>query len=426
MKMFWKNEDRAIDKLLGAQRARQGDPAQICREFDPDSANAYIEHSLTTTESSRYEQHLSACAHCRKSVVALSRMAVADPVFSHTEVKSLALAGEARTGIRRWFGVMSAPQWAMAATAALVIAISLPFLISNKRDEAKPQATPSQSDSAVAGNQPQRALDSSEAPASGNAVANTSAQPGQQPGNNAQAKVEREQESPDKNLLAIAKEPVAESPATKAGTETTAPAPQPSQPAEAKPDSTTADQTAARAEQAPPAPASQKEEPQLPKIDPEAAKSLAKDKDSAQVSQLTTGVPGGEEINKKQATIKEESGIPLPPKPSSSEARERSQAMTRGAPGSAKFRDSNNEAARSASSIIKVGGRKFLLRNDIWTDKDFNPNKEMPMVTVFRDSDVYRELFSKHSGMRPFLTGFAETARVIFIYKGTVYKLVPQ
>jgi hypothetical protein len=50
----------------------------------------------------------------------------------------------------------------------------------------------------------------------------------------------------------------------------------------------------------------------------------------------------------------------------------------------------------------------------------------MPMVTIFRDSDVYRELFSKHSGMRPFLTGFAETARVIFVYKGMVYKLIPQ
>jgi hypothetical protein len=425
MKMFWKTDDRAIDKLLGAQRARQGDPAQICREFDPDLANAYIEHSLTTIETGRYEQHLSACTHCRKSVVTLSRMAVTDPVFSQTEVKSFALAGETRTGIKRWFGVMSAPQWAMAATAVLVLAISLPFLMSNKRESAKLQATPSQSDSAVASNKPQSESDSLEAHASGNAAANTATQPAQQPGSNVQAKIEREQESPDKNLLAIAKEPVAESPATGAGTETTAPAPQPAPPIETKADSTPADQTVAKAEQTPPA--SRREEPQLPKIDPEAAKSLAKEKDSAQVSQLTTGVPGGEDINKKEATIREDSSsIPPPPKPSSSDARDRSRAMTRGTPGSAKFRDSNSEAARSASSVAKVGGRKFLLRNDIWTDKDYNPNKEMPMVTIFRDSDVYRELFSKHSGMRPFLTGFAETARVIFIYKGTVYKLIPQ
>ena len=62
--MFWKTEKRAIDKLLGG---RQGDPAQICLESDPDLANAYIEHSLTTTETSRYEQHLSACTHCRRA-----------------------------------------------------------------------------------------------------------------------------------------------------------------------------------------------------------------------------------------------------------------------------------------------------------------------------------------------------------------------
>ncbi|HKS40401.1 MAG TPA: zf-HC2 domain-containing protein, partial [Blastocatellia bacterium] len=260
--MFWKTDDRAIDKLLGAQRARQGDPAQVCREFDPDLANAYIEHSLTTTETLRYEQHLSACTQCRKSVVMLSRMAVADPVFSQTEVKSFALAGETRTGIKRWFGVMSAPQWAMAATAVLVLAISLPFLMSNKRNSANLQATSGQSDSAVASDRLQSESDSLEAHASGNAAANASTQPGQQPGSNAQAKIEREQESPDKNLLAIAKEPVAESPATGAGTETTAPAPQPPQPAETKADSTPADQTVAKAEQTPPA--SRQEEPQLP------------------------------------------------------------------------------------------------------------------------------------------------------------------
>ena len=430
--MFWKTEDRAIDKLLGAQRARQGDPAQICREFDPDLANAYIEHSLTTTQTTRYEQHLSACAHCRKSVVALSRMAVADPVFSQTEVKSLALAGEARTDIKRWFGVMSAPQWAMAATAVLVIAISLPFLMSNKRDSAKLRATPGQSDSAVASNEQQRASGSSEAQASGNAAPNVSAQSEQQPSNNAQVKTEREQESPNKDLLAIAKAPVAESPAAGAGTETTAPASQPSQPAEPKADSTTADRVVAKAaEPTPPpavapAPASRQELPQLPKINPDEAKTLAKDKDSAQVAQLKPGSASGEEINNKEATITDGSNIPPPPKPSSSEARDRNTGMTRGAPGSSKFRDSHNEAARSASSVVKVGGRKFFLRNDVWTDKDYNPDKEMVMVTVFRDSDVYRELFSKYSGMRPFLTGFAETARVIFIYKGTVYKLVPQ
>lgn len=425
--MFWKTEERAIDKLLCAQRARQSDPAQICREFDPDLANAYIEHSLTTTETTRYEQHLSACAHCRKSVVALSRMAAADPVFSHTEVKSLALAGETRTGIKRWFGLMSAPQWAMAATAVLVIAISLPLLLPSGRrnsSDAKPDIT--QPEQATAGSQSQPAPDSQDGFASGNAAANTAAQAGQHPNSIAQAKTEKEQEGPDKDLLAVAKKPADEVPSVGAGATDPASAPQQPSPAEPRADSPTEQPAAKAAEQtSPPAAPARQEEPQLPKIDPEAAKSLAKDNASAQVSELKSGFPGGEDINNKEATIREKDSIPPPPKPSSSEARARRQGMTQGGtPGTAtRFRDSNNEAV---PSLVKVGGRKFLLRNDFWTDKDYNPDKEMPMVTVFRDSDVYRELLSKRPGMKPFLTGFTENARVIFIYKGTVYKLIPQ
>ena len=90
-------------------------------------------------------------------------MAAADPVFSQTEVKSFALAGEARTGIKRWFGVMSAPQWAMAATAVLVIAISLPLLLqSGRRDSSNLQGTATQPEQAKASGEPQRAFDPQE------------------------------------------------------------------------------------------------------------------------------------------------------------------------------------------------------------------------------------------------------------------------
>lgn len=428
--MFWKTEKRAIDKLLGG---RQGDPAQICLEFDPDLANAYIEHSLTTTETSRYEQHLSACTHCRKSVVALSRMAAAEQAFAHPAAKSLAIAGESRTGIKRWFGVMSAPQWGMAAAAVLVVAISLPILISSgSRNSSRPQTTSIQSEQADAKAELQADVNSPSTPASKDAAANTSAQPGQQPGGNAQAKNDKEQEGPNKDLLAVAKGPEAEQPSTVAGAAVEAP--QQPQPVEPRADTAAADQAAARAaEQArsvapSPPPPSRQEEPQLPKINPDEAKSLPQEKGSAQVAQLKPGLTGGEEMHKKEATIREQDNVAPPSsKNSSSESRARSKAaMTEGAPGSSKFRDSNSEAVRSASSSLKVGGRKFWLKDDIWIDKDYNPKKEMPMITVFRDSDVYRELLSKHSGMRPFLTGFTETARVIFIYKGTVYKLIPQ
>src|SRR4051794_1375804 len=132
MKMFWKTQDHAIDRLLGAERARLSEPARTCREFDPNLANAYVERSLTTTEIARYEQHLSECAGCRKSIVALARMAEADPVFSRAEAKSFSLAGQRQGGVKRLLGAMSAPQWAMAAAVVLVFAISLPLLLSRK------------------------------------------------------------------------------------------------------------------------------------------------------------------------------------------------------------------------------------------------------------------------------------------------------
>jgi hypothetical protein len=74
----------------------------------------------------------------------------------------------------------------------------------------------------------------------------------------------------------------------------------------------------------------------------------------------------------------------------------------------------------------KVGSKKFSLKDDTWTDKDFDPDKGLPTVTIIRDSNVYNELLGKQAGLKPYLTGFGGTERAIFVYKGTVYKLIPQ
>ena len=82
--------------------------------------------------------------------------------------------------------------------------------------------------------------------------------------------------------------------------------------------------------------------------------------------------------------------------------------------------------APRGSPTRKVGGKKFWLSKDTWTDKDYNPNKELPVVTIERDSDIYKELLTKRSGLKLYLMGFGEGERAIFVYKGTVYRLVPQ
>ena len=74
----------------------------------------------------------------------------------------------------------------------------------------------------------------------------------------------------------------------------------------------------------------------------------------------------------------------------------------------------------------KLSGKKFLFRDGAWTDKDFDPNKELPVVTIIRDSNVYKEVMNKRPGLKPFLAGFPAPERAIIVYKGTVYKLIPQ
>src|ERR1051325_6648826 len=130
MKMFRKTEDGAIDSLLRAHLGRAGGPPPLCREFDPDFANAFIEHCLTAGERARYEQHLALCASCRKSVVALARMAETETAFTTSGAKS---SGESHRHEPRWKAFLTPafkPQWAMAAAAVIILAISVPLFLS--------------------------------------------------------------------------------------------------------------------------------------------------------------------------------------------------------------------------------------------------------------------------------------------------------
>ena len=64
-----------VAAFLASKGGGSGKDSRLCREFDADLANAYVERSLTASETARYEQHLAACSPCRKSIIALTRMA---------------------------------------------------------------------------------------------------------------------------------------------------------------------------------------------------------------------------------------------------------------------------------------------------------------------------------------------------------------
>jgi hypothetical protein len=137
MKQLRKTEDRAMGRLLRGHLLQQSGPKQVCKQFDPDLANAYIEHSLTATERERIEQHMSLCAPCRTAIVALARLAEAEAPASLARPRQQAAEGW-REKLGALAGAMTTPRWAMAAAAVIVLAVSVPVLLSriNTRNNA--------------------------------------------------------------------------------------------------------------------------------------------------------------------------------------------------------------------------------------------------------------------------------------------------
>jgi hypothetical protein len=380
----------------------------VCPDFDPDQANAYIERSLTSAVRLQYETHLSVCAACRKSVVALSRMAEAD---------SLTIVNPARqvpqptwlSRVREMFGAMSQPQWAMAATAVIVLAVSMPLFLSRDqaRNASQTVTNQSTSDKPASAGSPSSTSGSGEAPSG---VVATS----------------KQRENGDDNSEVVAKNTPAPSitPDAAAGFATGV---EFSKKAEARNEAEPLGEVQRKSEsqvapaqgQAGAAPA-----PQLARNDADQNRQQQPGKDSTAQqpgeSKLAARV---DEERAKEKTERDGVVAAPPTPPASSEAARGRSSMKR--PGSLALRDSDTaEAARPEER--KFSGKKFLFRDGAWTDKDFNPNKDLPVVTIIRDSNVYKEVLSKRPGLKPFLTGFAATERAIIVYKGTVYKLIPQ
>jgi hypothetical protein len=87
----------------------------------------------------------------------------------------------------------------------------------------------------------------------------------------------------------------------------------------------------------------------------------------------------------------------------------------------------NVERARpNGSPERKIGGKRFWLSGDIWMDREFNPDKEIPVVTVARDSEAYRQLMEKYPALKLYFTNFADDQRAIIVYKKIAYRLVPR
>lgn len=419
MKQLWKTEDRAINNLLRLQMGRRGGTGALCKEFDPDLANSYVERVMTTGARARYEQHIAECAACRKSTVALIRMA-GDAMASRPDAARPALSRLA------WLnGVFASPgaqRWAVPAIAVLALALAIPLILSRKDAQVNQAAIETNS---VAGAQSSQRSE-------GDLAVNKADQTFISPAADAPLAAPRQSEQ-SQNEAARMGQPESDQPATPSGA--IAAGPPQIQLVDANVGTTGSNeaarslaseaQLAARTSDVGPPPVA---EEKLSPLDTKTALRLPEqNKDSTHTSTLKPGRIDGEQKEKEMtATIKPEDAIAPPPE-TPAPSGFISRRLADGSVNRFKTRGNNRESSnRRGLEERRVSGKKFYLIRGVWTDKDYNPDKEMPLVPIIRDSDVYKDVLAKRGGLRAFFSSFATGEQVIVVYKGTVYKLIPQ
>src|SRR6185503_398622 len=391
MKQSGKIKDRAIGNLLRTQISKPSNPHQACKEFDPDLANAYVERKMTGPSRAGYETHLSECTPCRQSVVALATLAAAE----RAPISAQVVAGQASwlASVEALVRGLSAPQWAMAAVAVVVFAISLPlFLSRNQTDRAliAPNATETSAGETAQAEPHQVSPAAKVSPEKPASLKSDDAKQTSKPESNGLLAANKEREDRaasaelKKTTPEIAPQAIDE---TQRKTETAA-VPQASAPS-------------AAGTQA--------------KLDSDRVREQ-QGKDAAQPKQS----PAEEQDADKEKSRRAESAAAPPPPPAPSSSRLKSSVGRLG------LRESSGEAVRSRSNYLELRGKKFFLIDGTWTDKDYSSEKDLPTITLVRDSNVYKELLAKRASLKPYLSYFTGNERAIIVYKGTVYKLIPQ
>jgi hypothetical protein len=436
--------DDAIDRLLRsrASQIRTGG-GETCAGFDADTANSYVERLLQPTERSVYEAHLAGCTPCRRAVTSLIKMAepeaaVSAPAVGGSQPGKSVIDSRERFAWRRFAGTMLRPQWALAAAAIIVLAVTVPFFLSRQsqnlaaRDEvasrlpqevhpARPNAAPApQAEAAkavIAANETRTET--------GPAITRRAAEGGSAAVDliaDGRAKSDKLVEEIETANRAQRREQDEDAKVQ------AQPAPTPATPAETGSSDRTALQENRKGEATSTA-TQAKDDVALARIDEKETQRLPQgNKDTEQATVLKQAHAEEEKAKRPDATIRPGDSLP-PAAPSSTvELRARGGALTQRPPKLA-MRDSGStsEAVKpKPREERKIHKKRFLLRADVWTDKDYNPLKEMPVITIIRDSDVYREVMTKHGGLKPYFAGFGEHDRAIIVFKGTVYKLIPQ
>ena len=470
-------EDKTIDKLLKVQVRRDG-VARTCAEFDPDLASAYLERNLNAVERGRYEHHLIDCHTCRGMV---SRLALLDEAAFSAPYSQLATAtSAARTtsdspglgSLRRFLAALSTPQWALAAVAVIIVAISIPVLFLrtkgfNRMNARSADVAPkgparsqapfadgvdasSASQASVATEQRSAGKDEDKN-ASGKSRVDAAGSDGSIASNPAPASsgqgatpedrkaAETPAEPPVTNSLALAKS--SDAPQEAKDREASAGAAGSNGPSGAPAD---ADKKADKASAAEASSGSndQNQSADLPKLDPKKALHLPDDSGSASVSVLRHGQVSDQPQPSKEkvATIKPDDSVAPAPEARAGEGTERGRrsigkqpvtGFVSGTGATAPADDAHwdhgapSTQTKLAKGERRVESKRFRLIGGVWTDKEFKSDKELPSITLVRGSDVYNALLAKESSLKAYFGGFGAAERAIIVYKKIVYRLLP-
>jgi hypothetical protein len=312
---------------------------------------------------------------------------------------------------------MSQPQWAMAAAAVIVLAVSLPLVLShnwNRQESAAVvSSAPGENPKQTQAPEMAQASPKSAEAASASTVSTVTAIPKERDKREIDALAVNARSAPKPSDSAAGFGGVTEL-SKKVDTAAAA-----NKPAEEQRNSEL--QVAQGLPQGATAPSPQLPKNEVAKNDSDQGRQQP-EKDSAQQAN-DAKARADQESNQKQNVGKAEAAAVAPPALVSSPQVAGPRGLRRSAPKLSLRDNSSGETVRADER--KISGKKFLFKDGAWTDKDFNPDKDLPVVTIFRDSNTYKEVISKRAGLRSIMERFSVAERAIIVYKGTVYVLVP-
>ncbi|GEM_PF-1255182 len=447
-----KTEEQMTEALLRNYVKQQRPPESLCREFDPDTVNAYLERVLTEPETGRYEFHLAACAFCRQGILTLAQLAeVEAPLALTATAQTPAASAVAATSqtvkpaqeeaslmerLKGWFGGFATPRFALAAVAAIVLAVTIPVvLVSNRQankstEIAKQQqaelSPPLAQEPPVANASPDNESVARTAETPATAANPQSARPAaesqrqQQPGTTAAS---------GEGQTALAAAPVTQpiEPKQDQDSKPAAVADAQARPAEedrARRENNAAakrqDEVAGTVAPAAPAPAAKKELEKIDSADTMRIQEAGKDKAREKVVKPASPV-NGRSTGSSTAAIRAESNTA----PASGPPPTREPMPNKGVRA---YRDSREKITERPNVTLtrKIKDKHFWLLEGVWTDRDYRKEKDLPVVPLIKDSDNYKEVLAKISGLQKYFSAFGSNDKAIVVYKNTVYRLLPQ